>query len=278
MNILQKLKQDLTFTTELMDLLEILKSIAMWEFRELEKKKQRFSQFMDAFSGFFQMIDFSSVSHPFTQQEGTLGIVVITSDEGFMRGLNNWVVTKALELEDKEKALFIVLGEKGADYLRSYNKEFYFFKGRRDYQPYELSLRLKDYLIERVLSGKLAKIMIVYPKPISFMVHTVDVVKILPCWELFNLDKKRSEQQDIIKESSLESIIEQLIELWVTQKLFEVIEDSRLAEFSARTMHLEESHYRLEGQKNNLQYQFLRGRREYIDHGMRDILCSRIGR
>jgi len=100
----QKLKKELELNTELTQLLDILKGIAASQFRQLEKRKERFAKFMDAFEGFFQMIDFSVVEHPFAKGGEKLGIIMITSDEGFMGGLNTKVINTALGYSGAENA------------------------------------------------------------------------------------------------------------------------------------------------------------------------------
>ena len=77
---------------------------------------------------------------------------------------------------------------------------------------------------------------------------------------------------------TLDSIVEYLVETWVTQKLYEVFEDSKLAEFSARTVHLEESYQVLLEQGKGIRYQYFRGHHELVDAGMRDIFSAQIVR
>ncbi|MCK5081338.1 MAG: hypothetical protein KAR31_00395, partial [Candidatus Omnitrophica bacterium] len=76
----------------------------------------------------------------------------------------------------------------------------------------------------------------------------------------------------------IDDMVEYLVETWVVQKLFEVFEDSKLAEFSARTVHLEESYQILLGQGKGIRYQYFRGRHELVDAGMRDIYSAQIVR
>ena len=61
---------------------------------------------------------------------------------------------------------------------------------------------------------------------------------------------------------------------WVAYKLYEVFEDSQLAEFSARTVHLEESHQVLSRRSDQTQYQYFRSHHEQVDRGMREMFSS----
>ena len=79
-------------------------------------------------------------------------------------------------------------------------------------------------------------------------------------------------------ESSLDAMIEYLVEIWMVQKLFEVFEDSKLSELSARAISLEESHYKLLDKKKEITYQFFRAKHEIIDKEMRDMFSAQVVR
>jgi hypothetical protein len=53
---LHELRKELSFNHELLSLVETLKNVAGSQFHVLQKKKQRFDAFMDAFSGFFVLL------------------------------------------------------------------------------------------------------------------------------------------------------------------------------------------------------------------------------
>jgi len=263
--------------TELTDLLDVLKGIASSEFRALEKKRERFVKFMDAFEGFFQMIDFNAIDHPFAKGAGKLGIIMITSDEGFMGGLNTRVINTALDYPGSDAAELIILGERGAGYLKGLGRDFVNFPGIVSEKRYESALKLKDFIIKEGLSGKFARLILVYPKPVSFTFQRVEIVNILPCGELFKKREQAIDQaQHIIIESSLSGIIEYLVEAWIAEKLFEVFEDSKLSEFSARTVHLEESHQVLQQRDKLIRFQYFRSHHEFVDRGLRETFSARV--
>ena len=273
----QRLKGELKMNTELTDLLDALKWIALAQFRILQKKKERFVNFENAFEGFFQMIDFSSVEHPFAKGEGRLGIIMITSDEGFMGGLNTRVINTALSYPGAADAQLIIIGERGAGYLKDIGRDFTKFPGVTTEGQYDAALKLKDFIMRESLAGKFSRLILVYPKPITFTVQNIEVLKTLPCNELFEKREKLVEESGyIILESSPERIIEYLVETWITQKLFEVFEDSKLSEFSARAVHLEESHQVLQGRDKSLRFQYFKSQHNLIDKGMRETFSSQL--
>ena len=79
---------------------------------------------------------------------------------------------------------------------------------------------------------------------------------------------------ELIIESSLQSMIQYLVETWIVQRFYEILEDSKLAEFSARTVHLEESFQLLQERGKGIRFQYLRSWHELIDKGMRDIFSA----
>lgn len=276
MQSLQKLKKDLVLNRELTQLLDLLKGIAASRFRALEQEKERFARFMEAFEGFFQMIDFSLVEHPFAQDKtGKLAIIMITSDEGFMGGLNTRVINTALGCSDAQKAQLIIIGERGAGYLRGLGRDFIGFPGISSEERYEAAVKLKDFIMKEALAGKFSRLILIYPKSISFTIQRIEALTILPCSELFE-ERRELAAENIIIESSLGGIIEYLLGAWITQKLLEVIEDSKLSEFSARTVHLEESHQVLLQRQKIIESRYFRSHHELVDKGMREIFSAQL--
>ena len=279
MKTVQRLKEELELNGDLTELMDVLKGIAISEFWALSKKMGRFTKFMKAFEGFFQMMDFSSSEHPFTQERGSLGIIMVTSNEGFMGGLNTRVINEALAYKGADEAQLMIVGEQGAIYLESLGRKFVDFPGVVTGECYEAALRLRDYITEKGRAGKFGKLILFYPKPLSFMVQRVEELTILPCVKLFEGNPVEIKKKVVpIVESSVDDIIEHLVKTWIVQKLFEVFEDSKLAEFSARTVHLEESYQVLLEQGKGVRYQYFRGRHELVDAGMRDIYSAQIVR
>ena len=277
MQTVEKLKKELDLYAELTDLSEVLKGIAAAEFHELQRKKVRFVKFTDAFESFFLTIDFSGVEHPFQQDKtGKLAVIMITSNEGFMGGLNARVINTALAEPGAKTAELIIVGERGAGYLRGLGHTFTDFPGITSEERYEAALRLKDFIMDEGLAGRFGRLILVYPKPVTFSVQTIEILRILPCSELFKRREKTIEKKgDIIIESPLSSIIEHLVGAWITEKLLEVFEDSKLAEFSARTCHLEERHQELERKVKVIRTQYFRSHHELIDKGIRELFAAR---
>ena len=124
MQSIQKLREELDSSTDMTELMNVLKGIAISEFWALAKKQGRFARFMNAFNGFFNILNFSGIDHPFAQPTGRLAILIITSNEGFMGGLNTRVIDAALNHPQAKEAELLIVGEQGAARLSALNQKF----------------------------------------------------------------------------------------------------------------------------------------------------------
>lgn len=288
MQSIQKIKEEIHLNVDMAELMDILKGIAVSEYWALLKKQGRFKRFMDAFNGFFDILDFSPVDHPFVRNTGKLAILMITSNEGFMGGLNTRVIEHALAHPEADAAALIMVGEQGAVRLEALKRPFKGFEGIVLDRSYDAARELRDYIVKEVQKGAFQRLVIYYPKSVSFMVQRVEELRVLPCTELFQKRAKGSlleqekgnaapeEVDGLIVESSLHEMVQYLAETWIVQKLFEIFEESKLAEFSARTVHLEESFQLLQEKGKGIRFRYLRSWHESIDKGMRDIFSAQI--
>lgn len=289
---LNEIRKELAFNTELVQLIETLKSIAASQYSLMEREKERFDRFMDAFSGFFRVVNLVSVENPFVRATtDVVGIIVITSDSGFMGGLNQGVIREALSVQGdlpNEKVALVVIGDKGALTFNDQHRTFKFFKGIPQDAIYEHALEISRYLVQEVTEGRMGKVVVAYPKPISFSAQTIQSINILPCASLFDVTAQSEvaervkgrnfligeDEGRVVVESSFDDMVGYLAGTWVTSKLFEVFEDSKLAEFSARAMHLEGSLQTLTTELKKIRHKAFKASHEKIDKGMRESFAA----
>jgi len=183
---LHELKKDLIFNKDLLELVSTLKNVAGSQFHIMEKKKQRFEAFMDAFSGFFRVINLVDVINPLVHIESDItGVVIVTSDSGFMGGLNSGVIRAglaAVENLHEDQIQLIVVGDKGAGLLED-QPNVKKFDGINPDTIYEQSVVIKDYLMREVKEKRIGKLIVAYPRALSFSAQTIDVIDLLPCGE-----------------------------------------------------------------------------------------------
>lgn len=289
---LHELKKDLIFNKDLLSLVSTLKNVAGSQFHLMEKKKQRFDAFMNAFAGFFRVVDLVDVVNPLVRVESDVtGVLILTSDSGFMGGLNSGVIRAGLTAVENlppEKVKLIVVGDKGAGALEDQAvNEIKTFGGISQDTIYEQSVVIKDYLMREVKEKRIGKLLVAYPRALSFSSQTIEVINLLPCGELFDKEvvsevskhvgtrRFISEAREVVVESSFDDMVEYLSGVWVTSKLFEVFEDGKLAEFSARAMHLEGSLQKVEKEYKKVKQKCFKATHELIDKGMRESFAAK---
>ena len=288
---LNEIRKELKFNTELVQLIETLKNIAAAQYHMLEKEKERFDDFMNAFSEFFRVVNLVEVQNPLVRvTSDVLGIVAVTSDAGFMGGVNQGVMRAAQVAQgdrQDDQTAWVIIGEKGASTFSDQERKFKFFKGINQDTIYEQAVEIKDYIVSEVLANRMGKVVLAYPKSLSFSSQAVEVINILPCAELFDAsaesevshrfkgDGFMARASRIIVESSFSDMVEYLAGVWVTSRLYEVFEDSKLAEFSARAIHLEGSFQKLEKERKKIKHMCSKAVHEKIDKGMRESFSAK---
>jgi ATP synthase F1 gamma subunit len=231
------------------------------------------------------------VVNPLVRVESKVtGVVILTSDSGFMGGLNLRVIRaglRAVESVPQEQVELIVIGDKGAAALGDQSQKMKTFAGINQDTIYEQAVVIKDYLMQEVMAKRMGKVVVASPKALSFSSQTIEVIDLLPCGELFDKGAESevsahvgarrflAEARNVIVESSFDSMVEYLAGSWVTSKLFEVFEDGKLAEFSARAMHLEGSLQKVEKEYKKVKRKCFKASHELIDKGMRESFAAK---
>jgi ATP synthase F1 gamma subunit len=278
MKTLSNLKKDLEFNSSLSSLIEVLKTIAVSQFRALEQRIKSFEKLQLTIETFFELIDIARVDHIFLNPGNKpQGVVAVTSDSGLLGGLNMQVVNQALVELEKTPGKLIVIGERGKAYLRDTRIPFVSFGGIRDEQRYGQAVQMRDYIVSQIFEGSFASLKVVYPRPISFTVQRVEVCTFLPFGPSAVKQPEASTAYiDVILESRIQDIIEYLIYIWMGQKFYEIFGLSRLAEFAARFVHLEASHQKLREMDKKIRLEYFRVRHELIDRNMRELFAARL--
>lgn len=251
--------------------------IAVSQYRALENKLRAYEKFLFSVEAFFELFDIKAIDDPLLKPRQDKQLVVaVTSDSGLMGGLNMQVIAQAVGELEKIPGLLIVIGERGKMYAQEYNVSFTSFSGIKDEERYAQAMQLRDYMLSKFFEESLGYIKIIYPKPISFTVQRVDSISCVPFSPTMKTTSQHKAIGDIILESDLHDSIRYLVYLWLGQKLYEVFGLSRLAEFAARFVHLEESAQRLKDLDKKLRLEYFRVRHELIDRNMRELFSARL--
>lgn len=271
-----RLKGDMEFYRSLGSLVEVLKLIAAAQYQILERKVKTYRVYLDAINDIFTWLDIQKVRHPFVQAAEPVGVFAVTTDAGLLGGLNALVMDKAISIVRKENGKLFVIGKRGQLYVEDRKLISAGFPGIDDERRLEQALQLRDYMVEGTLKRRFGRIVIVFPRALSFTLQRIEILQILPFIPQIHATLTNIELADIIVESELERIAEYLVYLWLGQKIFEIFGMSRLAEQAARFMHMEKCAQRIKELDKKLKFQYFRTRHEIIDQNMRELFAARL--
>src|SRR3989338_5356332 len=274
-----KIKSDLEDIAELVEIIQVLKDVADTKFHELATRKDRFARFGESFVEFFRMISLSTIRHPLVSNDNPkVGIVGVTSEAGFMGDLNAKTIRHILAEKEKiPDSTLIIVGRKGADKLSKVQPGMKTFVDVEETGLYEMAIRIKDYVVEEVMSGRLGKIVVVYPWSKNFNLQKPRTVKLLPCDELLT---KQADFVDaierVIEESDPAEIISYLADMWLVCRLYEIMHDTSISEAAAQSQQLEASVQRMKKDKKGIYSAFAKAKKGDIDKSMREVFTSRM--
>ncbi len=277
MRNLAQLKKDLEFNKSLTSFTEVLKIIAVTQFRSFELKLKTFERLRHVLENIIGSIDMAGIKHPFlTPERQESCVVAVTSDAGLMGGLNIQVANAAIQELEKNGGELAVIGERGQNYLRDRGARFASFPGVIEEERVNQAVEIRRWAMEK-MSENCGRFVVVFPRALSITMQKVEAAQLLPFQisEKFVSQAKESSERDFIFESKPADVLEYLLKLWSGQKIYEIFGLSRLAEFAARFVHLEESSQRLKKLEQSLHRQYFRERHEIIDRGMRELFTAR---
>ena len=129
---LVKLKKDVAFNGLFTKIVDAMKNIAAARFHVLQRQMSLFEPFSDAAGTILAGLNLQGLSHPFLQAtHETTHVILVTSDEGFLGGLNAQIVNAGLQ-EGGSGCRLTVIGTQGRQYLRDAQSRMVVFAGITD--------------------------------------------------------------------------------------------------------------------------------------------------
>lgn len=279
MTSIAAIKNEREFYKDFHSLISVLKTVAISQFHSLERKMRVYDEFVVTVESFFGLLDVGTIAHPFVNPKETapLGIVAITSDKGLLGGLNHRIMTAAFGYMENTQNQLIVVGQQGQNFMNGLNVFFKGFVVGEDEERYSKALEVRNYIMEEVLSGRIGPVKVFYPFAETIQLQRVMELDILPCTKWPEREKAQWNEhgEDVLLESYPAKLAEYLVYLLLAQKFFEILQFARLAEFAARTVHLEESSDKIKDIDTKLQLKYFRARHEVIDQQMRELFAAR---
>jgi F-type H+-transporting ATPase subunit gamma len=278
-----KLKEQLEFNNDLGGIIDVLKVAASMQLRHFQSKIPTDSLFLEELKNCTALIDVEKAPHPLLRLRPDLPrcIVAITSDEGFLGELNTLIINALLDARKSvEKDEIIILGERGAGYLRDLDIKFRAFEGISDSLKQSEVEKLKNHLIKGYLAGEFGEVLVVYPRFISVTTNKIEATRILP----FAFEEEQKEgleyvsAEELLIEPNPEEIVGGLAKLWLSSVLTDVFWSSKLSEFAARLMHLDTSEQELKKANQQLKLEYFRYMHVISDRTIREVSASRFVR
>jgi ATP synthase F1 gamma subunit len=283
MRPVSELKQDFDVVRSLADIIDVLKTTAMIQFRTFQLKERPNEDFSRVTEDSLGTIMKKVPGHPYlVDRKGMISaVVVVTSDEGFLGELNTLLVNNALDHARSKTDEIIVMGERGARYLEDIERPFVLFQGITDDLNYREIERIRDYLLKGY-HKRFGRIMILYPKFISMTSQRVTAFQFLPYQP--NEESQGPvlspvmafEDNMLLVEPSVTRVLNSLIELWAGFKLLEIFWLSKQSEFAARIMHLEGSTQEISHLRQRLSFEYFKQVHALKDKVIREISESKI--
>lgn len=280
MRLLAAIKKDLEFNLNLYNLLEVLKEIAIAQFKILEKKIRTFDDIFQALAEIFELMQVTHSDHPLlAPSKRQPAVIALTSDAGLLGGLNMGVMSAAIKEAERNKAKLIIIGERGQMYAQESGLPFVVFKGVKDETRLQQALELRDYVLQEELAGRIGELKMVYPFALSIVAQQVKTLQLFPFSkqeQLGGRSRDESAVTGVITEAEMGDLLEYWIYLYLGQKFFQIFGLSRLAELSARFVHLESSKTKIDQLNKDLRLQYFRQRHEMIDKNIRELFAARL--
>lgn len=292
-----QLKEELRTSEDLMGVVDAMKQIATTQLRHLEKLRLHFDEFSRALLEFFQWMAFHEVQHPFFQNEVPARLwVLITSDMGFLGGLNSAVVNEGLsDFQVARGDGVAVVGERGKALLVDLGHDpKVTFPGISGWIERQEVRAVKKFMVEQILAGRFGGATVVYPRYESITRQRIEKFELFPCQGIPILAVPfpegtgssstgtepvpsgiEGEEERFFLESPIEEIIAYLVELWTSERLHQFFWHSKLSELAARALHLDESHQRLNEERKRWRYLYIRRVHEETDRNIREIVAAR---
>ena len=277
MKLLSAIKKDLEFNLNLYNLVEVLKEIAIAQYRILEKRMKTFDVLFSGLGEIYGLLAGGGSSHPLLQTAGRqAAVIALTSDAGLLGGLNMGVMGQAIKETERKRAKLVIVGDRGQLYAQESGLPFVTFKGVKDETRWEQAQQLRDYIVQEEMAGRIGELTIVYPFALSIVAQQVKVLQLFPfSAEGANL-KVREVETEVVVESQMKELLDYWMYLYLGQKFFQVFGLARLAELSARFTHLESSKGKIDTLNKELRLQYFRQRHEMIDRNMRELFSARL--
>jgi len=288
MSKIAQLKDEMVFFKSLSEVIDVLKSAASAQFRNIQSRVNIKRDFMKKMHEMLALLAHETIYTRYLMElkNAPSLIVCLTSDGGFLGELNTLLVNAAVDKVTHKDDEIVVLGERGARYREDLGKKHTSFWGISDNIDYKEILPIRAYLLKRYAETRFGRIVLVYPQFISMSHRKVERKILLPLQPSFKAlseemgdvkERKTFHEWDVpLIEPTPSDVLEVIARLWVGYWLYESFCSSKLCEYSARIMHLESSTEELKTINRQILINFFRTKHGLSDKSIREVQVSRL--
>ena len=289
---ISRIQGDMDDVDALLEILSVIKDVATNRFFAFAQRKANFQTFFDMFMVFFREMQNIDVQCPLIKNDcPKVTILTIASDAGFMGQLNNRVSAIAFNHSLANPGSTIsCLGRRCAERLKMLGVRNIdrIFTMAEFPDRYILSLAIRDYLVDRVISGKAGKVVIVHLWAKSFTIIKPRILTILPASELIKpgggditegnvaAEETKGPEDKVkkIMEATPEKMMKALADIWIHARLFEIMADILLVEAAVQAQQLETALESLGSEKKALLTSFRKAGRDELNKATREVFTQ----
>jgi F-type H+-transporting ATPase subunit gamma len=299
MKAISELKKELTFNKEMNELMNILRQTATIEFKSLFARRKTMTiaeKYVALLESLFKIGALKQNRHPlFLNPLNKVLLILVTSDMGFLGGLNTEIIETGLrQIGRRDELHVLVIGDKGYNYLEDLSQSFDYLGGISEEVKFSEAEKIRDYIYAFTLKNNIGRVIIGYPRFISFARQEIDMFGLLPCGHLFESAQPEEEpesgsvpaaagparQQSSLKvqyifEPFRDRVVDYLVRTWLVLRIHDIFWHSKLSELAARALHLDASIDELKDMKRSIQQQYFRSKHEIADRTIRDVFGGR---
>ena len=191
----------------------------------------------------------ATIEHQFFEKREvkTRGILILSTDKGLCGPLNTNLFRKVVE-EVKGDAKFIAVGRKATQFISRSQRDLiadFTISDKASFSEIRPMLKL---MIDAYISGDIDTIEVAYPSFVNVLVQVPVIQSLLPIVDLRevldelkkrvkggdNVLKARSDKREMTFEPTPEELLAQLPDLYVKIIIYQLLLETRAAEYSAR--------------------------------------------
>jgi len=279
---ISQLKQNMEFSQNLTDIIDVLKIIASSEFRALSSRAPKDNLVTGELSACLDMLGSAAQDTALSKRDPGLPkcVVMICSDEGFLGEVNSLVITTGIRIGGQD-GIFVVLGDRGGKMLNDLSVPHTKFSSIDNRIDYKTAVALSDHLFGLFFEKKAGSVEIVFMKFISFVKHQVLSKVFLP----YDIDAKVQaaggtpegtplREREFIIEPDKKVVLESIVKLWLREEIYNIFWSAKLSEWSSRVMHLEASSRQLEDRNKALKFRYFKSVHALNDKNIREVFAA----